>query len=214
MFDSEVKFDSQLKEDLKRDVSAAKQRASDMIDMRKHLEKRWENAVVSQTRSYNKKHMNRFFKVGDKIYLNAKNIRFIRSSKKLNYKYYDLYVIEKLVDKQTYKFKLSQNMSKMHNMFHVFLLKLFKRENRDDDELSSVELDEENQWEVRKVLNSKIHYEKLYYYVTWLSYLDTDNQWLSVSELQNARELMKDFHKRCSTKFNSDTVSAKRRRRN
>ena len=88
--------------------------------------------------------MNRFFKIDDKIYLNAKNIRSIRSSKKLNYKYYDSYVIEKLVDKQTYKLKLSQNMSKIHNVFYVFLLKFFKRRNRDDDESFSVELDEKN----------------------------------------------------------------------
>ena len=99
MFDFEVKFDSQLKENLKRNVSTAKKRASDIIDMRKHLKKKWKSAVVSQTRSYNKKHMNRFFKVDDKIYLNAKNIRSIRSSKKLNYKYYDLNVIEEFVDK-------------------------------------------------------------------------------------------------------------------
>ena len=89
--------------------------------------------------------MNRFFKVDDKIYLNAKNIRSIRSSKKLNYKYYDSYVIEEFVDKQTYKLKLSQNMSKIHNVFHVFLLKLFKRKSKDDDESSSMKLDEKNQ---------------------------------------------------------------------
>ena len=86
-----------------------------------------------------------FFNVDDKIYLNAKNIKFIRSSKKLNYKYYDSYVIEKSVDKQTYKLKLLANKKKIHDVFHVFLLEFFKRENRDDDESFSIELNEEDQ---------------------------------------------------------------------
>ena len=142
MYDFEVRFETQVKKNLKNDVSAVRQRAVDLLDMKKHLEKKWEEAVVSQTRNYNKKHTKMFFNVDDKIYLNAKNIKFMRSSKKLNYKYYDFYVIEKSVDKQTYKLKLLVNMRKIHDVFHVFLLELFKRENRDDNESSSIELNE------------------------------------------------------------------------
>ena len=38
------------------------------------------------------------------MFFNAKNIQSIYSSKKLNYKYYDLYQILKFVEKISYKF--------------------------------------------------------------------------------------------------------------
>ena len=41
----------------------------------------------------------------------------------------------------------------------------------------------EEQWEVEKVLDSRIYYGKLQYLVKWLEYSDTDNEWLKSSEL-------------------------------
>ena len=57
------------------------------------------------------------------MYFNAKNIRFIRFSKKINYKYYDFYIIVKLIDKIIYKFEFSFSLSEIHDVFHVLLLK-------------------------------------------------------------------------------------------
>jgi hypothetical protein len=60
------------------------------------------------------------------MYLCVKNIKFRKFFKKLNYKYYDSYEIEKLINKQAYKLILFKNMRKIHNVFHVFLLKSYK----------------------------------------------------------------------------------------
>ena len=57
------------------------------------------------------------------MYFNAKNIRLIRFSKKLNYKYYDFYIIVELIDKMIYKFEFSFSLSEIHDVFHVSLLK-------------------------------------------------------------------------------------------
>jgi hypothetical protein len=71
------------------------------------------------------------------MYLCVKNIKFTRFFKKLDYKYYDFYEIEKLINKQAYKLILLKNMRKIHNVFHVFLLKLYK-ENLEDAKSSSL----------------------------------------------------------------------------
>ena len=102
---------------------------------------------------------------------------------------------------------LLSNMRSIHNVFHVFLLKSYRGE-RDYEESSSIELNEENQEEIEKILNSKMHYDKLKYLVKWLEYSNTDNQWLSAIELQNANEIVRDFHNKYSTK----SKSIKRRR--
>jgi hypothetical protein len=62
------------------------------------------------------------YNVNDKVLLNVKNIIFIKSFKKLNYKYYDLYEIIESIKKQVYKLKLSFLLKEIHNVFHVFLL--------------------------------------------------------------------------------------------
>ena len=60
----------------------------------------------AQAKYYNKKHTLRTFKAEDKVYLNSKNIKSMRPSKKLDYKYYELFKIEEPVGKQAYRLKL------------------------------------------------------------------------------------------------------------
>ena len=47
------------------------------------------------------------FNKKNRIYFNVKNIRFTRFFKKLNYKYYDFYILIESIDKMIYKFKFS-----------------------------------------------------------------------------------------------------------
>lgn len=55
------------------------------------------------------------FKAKDKVYLNNKNI------KSMDYKYYELFEIEKSIGKQVYQLKLSKKM-KIYDVFYVSLL--------------------------------------------------------------------------------------------
>ena len=61
------------------------------------------------------------------MYFNAKNIRFIRFSKKLNYKYYDFYIIVELIDKIICKFEFLLSLFEIHDVFHVSLLKFVNK---------------------------------------------------------------------------------------
>lgn len=86
-------------------------------------------------------------------------------SKKLNYKYYEPFEIEKPVGKQAYQQKLSKKM-KIHNMLHVFLLKSYIKTN-DSNILTSpaIVVKKKDEYEVKKILDSQIHQEKLQYLI-------------------------------------------------
>ena len=93
-------------------------------------------------KNYNKKHIDMFFNTKNQMYFNAKNVRFIRFFKKLNYKYYDSYIIVELIEKKIYKLEFSFELFEIHDVFHVFLLK-FVNENR-DTKISSIKINDES----------------------------------------------------------------------
>jgi hypothetical protein len=78
------------------------------------------------------------------MYLCVKNIKSTRFFKKLNYKYYDSYEIEKFINKQAYKLILLKNMKKIHNVFHVFLLELYKKDLEDAKSSSLIIIEDED----------------------------------------------------------------------
>jgi len=64
---------------------------------------------------------------------------------------------------------------------------------------ASVIIDREPEYEISKIVNSKIDCWracKLLYKVIWLGYEDTNNnsEWLPATELVHAKELVNDFH--------------------
>ena len=98
------------------------------------------------------------------VYLNSKNITLTQLSKKLNFKFYGLYKVDVLVDKQAYRLKLPPSM-KIHNVFHIFLLEL----DRGWDSIKMAPLpvivDNNKKYEMEKILDSKYYYGKLQYLV-------------------------------------------------
>jgi hypothetical protein len=107
MFDSKVKFENVIQKNLKIDISAVRDRVVQLSKMRRICETRWKQALNKAKKNYNKKKAQIEFKINDKVFLNAKNIISIRSFKKLNYKYYDFYTINELINKISYKLNFS-----------------------------------------------------------------------------------------------------------
>jgi hypothetical protein len=95
--------------------------------LKNQLYKRLKETRKNQVKYYDKKHIFRIFNVKDKILLNFKNIHTSKSFKKFNYKYYESFKMQNFVKKQTYKFNLFHTF-RIHNVFHVFLLKSFQKQ--------------------------------------------------------------------------------------
>ena len=52
----------------------------------------------------------------------------------------------------------------------------------------------EEEWELEAILDSRIAWNTLQYRVKWKGWPDSYNEWLPAKELDNARELIAEFH--------------------
>jgi hypothetical protein len=207
MFDSEVRFEDVIQKDFKIDVFAVRDRVVQLSKMRRVCETRWKQVLDKAKRNYNKKRAQIEFKINDKIFLNARNIISIKSFKKLNYKYYDLYTINESINKISYKLNLSSIMRNIHDVFHVSLLKLA---NEKDDETSSlIWIEDEKQWKIEEIVNKKVKKNRTSYLVKWLEYSHSNNEWMKEENMNNVKKAIKKFLK-SSTK-NDRCVNRRRR---
>ena len=85
-----------------KNVFSVKKQALNIAKVREKLEARLKKAQKAQAKYYNKNHTSHTFKAKDRVYFKNKNIELTCSSKKLDYKYYQLFEIEKLIEKQGY----------------------------------------------------------------------------------------------------------------
>src|SRR5437879_11542716 len=99
-------------------------------------------------------------KVGDRIMLNAKNIRTKRPSKKLAPKMYGPYTVLEKCGDGAYKLDISARW-KIHPVFHVSLLepsRVSVRPNRGQPPQEPEEVEGDLEWEVEKIVRSEIIY--------------------------------------------------------
>ena len=147
--------------------------------------------------------------VGDRVMLNAKNIRTKRPSKKLAPKMYGPYtVLEKRGDR-AYKLDISARW-KIHPVFHVSLLEPYRvsvRPNRGQPPQEPEEVEGDLEWEVEKIVRSEIiHYtrrvngrnrpcQELRYFVKWKGCSEDENTWELPESMEYAQEEIERFHR-------------------
>ena len=66
------------------------------------------------------------YNVRDKVWLSSENIRTVRPTKKLDYKWLGLYVVEQVISHSAYWLKLTASFGNIHPIFSVTLLRPFK----------------------------------------------------------------------------------------
>ncbi len=204
------RWKDQIQKNSEKNVSATWARVEEVIKLRDQLYKRLKETRSNQVKYYNEKHTSRIFNVEDKILLNFRNIHTFKSSKKLDHKYYESFEIEEFIEKQAYKLRLL-NTFRIHNVFHVSLLKSYKERFDDVVASSSIIINEEKHDEMKLILNSRLYRKRLQYFVKWLSWSDIENQWVYAEDVQ-ADELIKNFHQQYFNKLSIDASNAKRRR--
>ncbi len=136
------------------------------------------------------------YKVESKMFLNKRNIVIARFFKKLDDKMLDSFINLDLVN-SSYKLKLSESMH-VHDVFHSDLLRsavnnfLPDQKNESSD---SIVINDENEWEIDDILNSRRYRRRLQYRVKWNDY-DNDLNWYNAddNEFMNAQKIVDDFH--------------------
>ena len=107
---------------------AVHDRIFQILKIQQKLIKQLKKTKKNQTRYYNKKHIFKIYQIKKQMLLNSKNLILNKFIKKLNYKYYDSFEINKFIKKQLYKLKFFKIFRSMYNVFHMSLLKSFKKQ--------------------------------------------------------------------------------------
>ena len=110
------------------------------------------------------------YKVGDKVWLDAKDLQTERPSKKLDDKRFGPFEVLKVVGPNAYKLKLPARM-KIHPVFNTVKLRPYQEDQIPGRVTHSrpgpVIQGDHPEWEVEYIADSKLKYGKLHYLVKW-----------------------------------------------
>ena len=123
MYDYHSEIHYEIENDLiEKKISSTKNRIKHLHEVKETLIKRLKIAAIAHAKYYNQKHEFKKFNVNDLIMLNIKNLKQRRLNKKMSHKYVKSFRVKDKIDAQTYRLILS-NIYRIHNTFHVSLLK-------------------------------------------------------------------------------------------
>ena len=140
------------------------------------------------------------YNVGDKVWLSSENIRTAHPMKKLNYKWLGPYVVKWVISCSAYWLKLPASFGKTHPDFLVTLLCPFEgdliaeRQERHPPPPPPIVRDGIEEYEVKKILNSRILCGKVEYLVHWKGYGVEEDEWCPACNVQGSKQLIAEFH--------------------
>ena len=136
------------------------------------------------------------FKEGQKVWLEATNLRIPGVSTKFLPKRTGPFVIKEKLSDLVYKLKLP-NQWKIHNTFHASLLTPFIQTEEHGPSFSHPPPDiveGEEEYEIEAILRHKGKGKRKQYFVRWKGYEDSENMWLQEQELKrNAKDLLDEY---------------------
>ncbi|MBW0474767.1 hypothetical protein O181_014482 [Austropuccinia psidii MF-1] len=121
------------------------------------------------------------FQPGDKVWLASKNIKTTRPTKKLSERWLGPFEVIKKIASHAYHLKLPQQWKSVHPLFHVSLLEPVKEStipNQHQLPPPPVLVEEQEEWEVAQVLDSKHKRGKLWYLAEWRDSAKTQKEQL------------------------------------
>ena len=133
-------------------------------------------------------------KEGDKVYLLQRNIQTKRPAKKLDHIKLGPFGIKKKLGPDVYELQLPDSM-KIHPVFHTTVLEPAHPSIPIATHVPTLEVDNNNkEYDVEKVLQSRLENGKLQYLVKWKGYGMNDNTWEPASQF-TLKKVLQDFHR-------------------
>ena len=139
------------------------------------------------------------YKAGDRVWLDASDIRTTRPSAKLAHRWLGPFTVVKEVGKGAYKLQLPPSMKRLHPVFPVV-----KLEAALPDPISGRQrppppppdiIDDEPEYTVEKVLDSRLFRRKLQFKVRWKGYGPEDDSWEPEENLAHSPLAVADFYR-------------------
>ncbi|CAI7889345.1 unnamed protein product [Closterium sp. NIES-53] len=136
--------------------------------------------------------------VGDQVLLDTRNLNLSHLPSKLRPRFCGPFLVEAQVTPVTFRLRLPDTW-KLHNAFHVQLLKPYKDPNqhfqgRQLPPPPPVLVQDEPEYEVERVLTHRRRGGKtLKFLLRWKGYDPTEDRWVAEADMGNARRALKDY---------------------
>jgi len=179
-------------------VPAAEERVQQLQTILNDLQANLKEAQAAYTIQANKSRLpTPDIQPNDLVFLDRRNIKTIRPSRKLDDKKLGPFKVLRQINPVAFELKLPTTM-KIHPVFHVSLLEPKTKDTIQQMSTPAppppIEIDQDLEYEVESILDSKISRKKLFYLVHWKGYDTTENSWEPTQNLLNSQELINDFH--------------------
>ena len=157
--------------------------------------KRLCSAQQAQVKTHNNKINLKHFKVKNKVMFFIKNLKNVKSKKKLFYKFTKFFEIKNVVKLQTYRLCLP-DQCRIHFVFHVFFLKSYYINANIIFSAEMILMSEDEKYKVEDILKNKKKWRKFYYLVRWKEFPLYEDNWIFKHYLTNAQNILKRYRKR------------------
>jgi Chromo (CHRromatin Organisation MOdifier) domain len=137
------------------------------------------------------------WKIRDKVWLSATNLRLKLPSRKLAPKRYGPFPIIDVLSPITFTLKLPPQ-SKIHPTFHASVLSSYGKTDVHGPNFPKPPpdiIEEEEEFEVEAILSHKGTGIKRRYLVSWKGYSSGDNEWLPEKNLKNSARILNAYKK-------------------
>ena len=153
---------------------AATTKINKIVKLHEELSRRVNQGQKDTAKQVNKKRLKGpTFEKGDKVYLLTKNLKSKQPSSKLDHVRIGPFKVEKQTSKVNYRLKLPAK-TRIHLNFHISLLESAPKNAPIQREWN---IKEEEEYDVKKILDSRKINGKNQYLVKWLGYGDKENSW-------------------------------------
>jgi len=155
-------------------------------------------AQEDMTQYYNRKRtLAPMYKPGDRVYLDASDIKTTRLSLKLSHRRLGPFEIERQVGPLAYRLKLPHRMRQLHPVFNVVKLSATLEDlilgRKPQTPLPPIVVDREEEWEVEEILDSCWHRKRFQFLVKWKGFSREHNSWEAASDVK-APDLVAEYY--------------------
>ncbi|KAF8746773.1 Chromo (CHRromatin Organization MOdifier) domain [Rhizoctonia solani] len=134
------------------------------------------------------------FKIGEEVWLDAKNVKLKTLSPKLTKQRLGPFKITKKISNCAYHLELPPSM-RIHDVFYVGLLSKVKKDKNCtfENRLPPVTVDGEEEYKVEGITDTKERNGKWFFRVKWKGYGSEENTWEPRENLKNAGKILKKY---------------------